>query len=204
VQTAARNPSYNYTIEQFDDIIDRMLHKRRVQPTPDEVINLGIMNSSYVIEQYVAARWDGDRALVKRRTKTISDRIFKIVGRIGQHEKDPRAVWQVYSYEVGVLCFACGGDKEYVREFSWSMYGWMIPEEKRNGSSARGLNIMLVGMGGPMEVAKRMTAMIKSLEDDAKQKEKQARTAIKFAKQTRERVESIKLNILGSLSAMET
>jgi hypothetical protein len=202
VQTTHRNPSYNYTVDQVDDIIDRLLNKRRLQPTVEEIFNLGLSTDTYALEQYVVARWHGERASTKRRTKLLSERMSSIVGWTGNHEKNENAVWKVYSYDFGVLCYASGAGRESVREFSWSMYGWMIPENKRDGRNSSGLNVQLVGMGGPIEAAKRMAGMIGTLEDEVSRREKQARDAIKSARQTRQRVEVIKLNLLGSLNSI--
>jgi len=203
VKTTERNPSYNYTIEQFDDMIDRLLYKRRLQPSAEEVLNLGLNGNGYALEQYVSARWRNEnRAFVKRKLRTINDRIGTIVGWVGNHENQENAVWQVHSYDFGVLCYASGAGRESVREFSWSMYGWMIPENKRDGRNSSGLNVQLVGMGGPIEAAKRMAGMIGTLEDEVSRREKQARDAIKSARQTRQRVEVIKLNLLGSLNSI--
>jgi hypothetical protein len=203
VKTTERNPSYNYTIEQFDDMIDRLLYKRRLQPSAEEVLNLGLNGNGYALEQYVSARWRNEnRAFVKRKLRMINERISTIVGWAGNHEKQENAVWQVYSYDIGVLCFVCGSGRDYVREYAWSMYGWMIPEESRNGKTAAGLSLQLVGLGGPMEAAKRMAGMIGRLEDEVAKQENAARKAIKSAKRTRERVEVIKLNLLSALNAI--
>lgn len=197
-----RNPSYNYTVEQFDDVIDRLMNKRRQQPTPEEVLNLGMTGDSYALEQYTTSRWHGNRASTKRKTRVLSERMQTIVGWAGSHEKSENAVWKVYSYDIGVLCYACGAGRESIREFSWSMYGWMIPENKRDGRNSQGLTVQLVGMGGPIEAAKRMAGMIGTLEEEVVRREKQARDAIKAAKATRQRVEVIKLNLLGALNAI--
>jgi len=203
LQTTQRNPSYNYTIEQFDDVIDRLLYKRRLQPSAEEVLNLGLNGNGYALEQYVTVRWqNNNRAFVKRKLRTINDRISSIVGWVGNHENQESAVWQVYSYDIGVLCFVCGSGKDYVREYAWSMYGWMIPEESRKGKTSTGLSLQLVGLGGPIEAAKRMAGMIGRLEDEVLKQENAARKAIKCAKRTRERVEVIKLNLLSTLNAI--
>jgi hypothetical protein len=56
-------------------------------------------------------------------------------------------------------------------------------------------------MGGQAEIVKRMLSLINSMEDRLKARESDARKAIADAKSIRNKINAIKINVIGSLDA---
>lgn len=185
-----RNPSYNLTDAQVDDIVDRLLrgkYEKHRPVFPMEVVRAGLLNSS-VCRDYVTSRW-GQRsrwsndpshglsaAGITMRSNKLSERISPLVSRAMDTENS-ELVWKIYdtrSYET--VCYAVGS-RSSARQWAWTLFGWTLPE----GSSLERLRADLAGGGGTlaassmnMKLVARINDQIGALEAEAQRKLDQA------------------------------
>jgi len=197
---SSRNPSYVFRTEEVDAIVDRILKGVHVDPV--DAWQTGL-NDSNTVYGYVVSRWGrSTRGGTSRRIDNLTRKIYKTKASL-DHKQHPATVWRVSLYNHGVLCFLSGCDMQAAREMAWSLYSWLLPDKIKQSGDPRNLDVAAVGMGGQMEVIRRMSSLISTMEDNVRSHEDEARSRIKRAREMRTRVEVIKLNLLNNLSMLQ-
>jgi len=197
VETSHRNPSFVLSVDELDRIVDRIDKRKPV--TGYEAWQTNLFNHD-AVDRYVSARWGRSRSY-SGQSRRVSNLCHKINAACKNIEKsDPRIVWRVTAYQHGDLCFLTGCDKNTARMMAWSLYSWLPPESWVTTRDMNALEIYCVGVGGKIEVIRRMSAMIKTMDQRVIESENEARKQIKRAKEIRTRVEAVKLNLLNELN----
>jgi hypothetical protein len=157
-----RNPSWNMTTANLDDIVDQLLHGKysKRPPSAIEVVRTGFIGGEGV-RSYVEARWPErgrysstikgvnlSAAGQTMRTNKLIERVNKSIGN-HQNIQSNELVWAVRNsrtYEI--ICYA-SGTYEGARHWAFTLFGWtMGPETKITD-----LVLALVGGGGGEEAA---------------------------------------------------
>jgi hypothetical protein len=187
-----RNPSFILTTSEVDRIIDLIDKRKTVTAIQAWQTNL---NNYDRLSHYITARW-GYKTYSghSRRTSNLWNKIRKACGQLDKN--NPDIVWSVSAYGHGTLCFIAGCDRTSARQMAWSLYSWLLPESWVKSNSASSLETEMVGVGGKLEVLRRMTSMIQTYEDKVKTSERYAREKIAEARALRTRVEAVKRNLL--------
>jgi len=197
---ARANPSCIMTLSEVDGIIDRIRAKKPVDPI--SLWNTGILDAG--VWTYSRDRWPGRGITV--RTDALERKIMKISKEVDV-ENHPDTIWLVKTraYYTPPLCYMRGGDRQTNKAMAWALYGWLCDDVNSSGrrttSCADELDIRPVSMGGQAEIVKRMLSLINSMEDRLKARESDARKAIADAKSIRNKINAIKINVIGSLDA---
>jgi hypothetical protein len=195
-----RNPSYNLTDAQLDDIVDRLLRgryekNRPVQPI--EAVRTGLIGGSRV-RDYVAARWgvrgrwsnDASEGLsaagLTMRSNKLHERIAPHIQKV-MHVENDELIWKIFdSRTYDVVCFAVGG-RESAKSWAWTLFGWTLPE----GGSVERLRSELVGAGGVIAASAMNMTLVGNLNDRIKEHEYRAKRETDAAERYRTAIESL-------------
>ena len=197
---SSRNPSFNMTDAQVDDVVDRLLRGKyeKHHPVRDmEVVRAGLMNST-ICRDYVAARWgqrsrwSSDRseglsaAGITMRTNKLNERISPHVSRAMDTDNN-ELVWKVYenrSYET--VCYAVGS-RTSARQWAWTLFGWTLPE----GTTLEKLRTDLHGGGGILAASSLNMHLVKRINDQIKSHEERAARETASAERLRGMVDAV-------------
>jgi len=197
METSSRNPSFVLSVDALDRIVDRIDKNKGVSSTEAWQTNLFGHDS---VDKYIVARWGRSKSYAGQ-TRRTSNLYYKIQAACrGLDMSNPSIVWRVAAYQHGDLCFLTGCEKSVARMMAWSLYSWLLPESWTATKDMSALEIYCVGVGGKIEVIRRMSSMIKSMDQKVIESENEARRQIKRAKEIRTRVEAVKLNLLNDLN----
>jgi hypothetical protein len=195
-----RNPSYNLTNAQLDDIVDRLLRgkyekHRPVQPL--EATRTGLLGAGN-IRSYVVSRW-GERsrwstntdalsaAGVTMRSNKLAERLQPLIQKAQTLESD-ELIWRVYdqrSYDT--VCYAVGS-RESARNWAWTLFGWTLPE---GSGGVERLRADFVGSGGMIVASTRNMELAGNYSDRIKEHEARAARETAQAERLRAAVDSI-------------
>jgi hypothetical protein len=197
MEISSRNPSFVLAVDELDRIVDAI--DKRKKFTGREAWQTNLLTHDCV-DKYITARWGGSRSYAGQ-TRRASNLYRKINSACRDLVKDdPSIVWRVAAYNYGDLCFLTGCDKSSARGMAWSLYSWLLPDSWASTRDMNSLEVYCVGVGGKIEVIRRMSAMIKTMDQKVIDSENVARAQIKRAKEIRTRVEAVKLNLLNELN----
>ena len=180
-----RNPSLFLTQKQVDDIADRILEgkysKRPVKPI--DVFHAGFYGEGAYLRGYIEARFKLTPAGTTRRTNKFQGLVSDLARKVSL--STPTAVWKVkrgwYSSSGHTYVMGPGGtdaERMMLKESAMLMWGWMWVVDKP-GTTARDLELELVGMGGERELAYRLNGVATDVTErvDRKRKELEAAQA---------------------------
>lgn len=171
-----RNPSLEYTDEQLDNIVDRVVRGKyeRVKPTLREVIATGLISRDH-IEDYVQLRWYHQLTRAGR-TMRINNLYSKFATYIRQIDDfdSPEAVWVVTSRYTGrPVCYTTGGSKGAVK-WAETMFGWTMSPNER-------LDSRFVSLGGIDRAAILNMNLIPDIQERIQNEERKAKEALEKA-----------------------
>jgi len=148
-----RNPSRTLTVEQLDDIVDRVIRGKYEKKKPAhflEVAKTGLCHSSFSVECYVRYRWpELSKAGHTMRSNKLSSKIAKVLQGSGLLTH-PDVVWRIMDPNGTEICFATGGEQG-VKGWAFAAFRFRMPNVK----TAAQLGAYWVGIGGQAEAATR-------------------------------------------------
>lgn len=195
-----RNPSYNLTNAQLDDIVDRLLrgkYEKHRPVEPIEAARTGLLGAGN-IRSYVVSRW-GERsrwssntdalsaAGVTMRSNKLAERLQPLIARV-QHLESDELVWRISdnrSYET--VCYAVGS-RESAKSWAWTLFGWTLPP---NGGGVERLRSEFVGCGGMIAASARNMELAGRFNEQIKEHEGRAARETASAERLRAAVDSI-------------
>lgn len=197
-----RNPSFNLTDAQVDDIVDRLLRGRyeKNRPVgPIEAVQTGLIGPNK-IRDYVAARWrvrsrwsnDASQGLSQA---GLTMRTNKLAERLGPHIQKAQTleseelVWRVYDAQTyDTLCYAAGG-RDSAKGWAWTLFGWTLPEGKGKGPER--LRSELVGPGGILAASTMNMTLVGNYSERVKEHELRATREAEAAERYRTAIETL-------------
>ena len=200
-----RNPSWNLTDAQLDDIVDQLLLGKYSKRPPSviDVVRTGFINGEGV-RAYVETRWPERSRYASTvkgvnlsgagqtmRTNKLSERVN---GRLGHHSKinSGELVWAVrHSRTYEVICFA-SGTYDGARNWAFTLFGWTLGP----GTQITDLTMTLVGGDGAQMAAVKNMSQIGVI-----QKRREAQVAEIEKHQARLEATDILLSTITSAAA---
>jgi len=157
-----RNPSWNLSDEQLDDIVDQLLLHRYSKRPPSviDVVRTGFINGEG-IRAYVETRWPErgryastikgvnlSAAGQTMRSNKLAERVRKCIGNDRQITSS-ELVWTVRnSRSYDTICYA-SGTYDGARNWAFTLFGWTLGSETK----ITDLTLTLIGGGGAQEAA---------------------------------------------------
>ena len=192
------NPSFVLSLEEVDEIIDRVLKGKyaKKKPTPQEVMQTGLYHvtsaarwrvspDTYIRERFTELTKAG-RTMRGNKLMDKMNEVFRGVGweRI---EASPMSVWQVRSRNYdSEYVYIQASSSELARNTAWLIWGWMWAD---NEVTASNLRVLFVGLGGALEANRRNVSLVTGLKEQLARLDREVSNLTQKANTLRDRVE---------------